>query len=1159
MSYAAERGVPWGISESAFNARDLEQTYQYSSFGVPGLGLKRGLSEDVVVAPYATALGAMIQPEAAVRNFARLRAAGARRALRLPRGARLHGAPAPRGGVGRDREELHGPSPGDGARGPRQRPQRPRDGGALPRRPDRRGDGAAAPGADAARRARGPAAGRGGEERRRRARPRAAGAPSLHLAPRRDPADAAAVERAVRGHGDGRGLRLQPLGRRRGDALARGRDPRRVGQLPLPARHAQRRGLVGGPPAERGRGGQLRGHLLGGPRRVLPSRRLDHDAPDRRRVGGARRGDPPRVADQPRLARSRDRADVVRRDRPRAAGGRRRPPGLPEPVRPDRVRPRDRRPPGDPPAAIAATSRRSGPRTSRRSRRSRGGVIQYETDRARFLGRGRSVRSPVSVIDGRPLSNTVGAVLDPIFSLGCRVQARPRRDRPRDLLHRRRRVARGGPRPGRQVPRVGRRSNARRPWPGRRPRSSSTTSASSPTRRISSSAWPTGSSTRIRRCGRRRALLARNERGAPALWAHGISGDLPIVLVRIDEAEDLDIVRQLLRAHEYWRLKLLDVDLVILNEHGATYAQDLHDALETLVRTSQSTLAHEGHPGRRRGVHPARRPALQRGPHAPPGGCPGRPARAAGAVSPTRSSAWSGPRRIVPPRGAVQADDDRRARRPLPRPELEFFNGLGGFADGGREYVTVLGPGQSTPAPWVNVIANAVVRVPGLRVRVGLHLVREQPREPAHRVVERSRQRPGERGDLHPRRRQRRAVGSDGPADPLRGLDVRRPPRRRATAASSTCTTASRSTCVQFVPLDDPVKISRADDREPIRARQAPVGDRLRRVGAGHLARGQRPADRHDAGRRRPGRSSRATPGTPSSAAGSPSSTSAGGRRRGRPTGPSSSAATARPDRPAGLDRGHRLQGASAPAWIRAPPCRPASSSPTGRGPRSLVLLGEADDAAAAVDLVRRGAGGRPRGDAPRRGDATGTTTQGTVQVRTPDRSMDIMLNRWLLYQTLACRLWARTAFYQAGGAYGFRDQLQDVIALAARRGASSPGSTSCGRRRASSSRETSSTGGIRRRAAACGRRISDDRLWLPYAVDRYLEVTGDAAVLDETGALPRGTAAPAGPGGRLLPAGTLTRSRPRCSTTAPRRSTGASPSARTACRSSGRATGTTA
>jgi cyclic beta-1,2-glucan synthetase len=75
--YGAERGVPWGISESAYNARDLQLTYQYSNFGVPGLGLKRGLSEDVVVAPYATALAAMIAPGAAAQNFIRLTEAGA--------------------------------------------------------------------------------------------------------------------------------------------------------------------------------------------------------------------------------------------------------------------------------------------------------------------------------------------------------------------------------------------------------------------------------------------------------------------------------------------------------------------------------------------------------------------------------------------------------------------------------------------------------------------------------------------------------------------------------------------------------------------------------------------------------------------------------------------------------------------------------------------------------------------------------------------------------------------------------------------------------------------------------------------------------------------------------------------------------------------------
>ena len=80
--------------------------------------------------------------------------------------------------------------------------------------------------------------------------------------------------------------------------------------------------------------------------------------------------------------------------------------------------------------------------------------------------------------------------------------------------------------------------------------------------------------------------------GPAALWAHGISGDLPIVLVRIDEPEDRDIVRQLLRAHEYWRLKGLSVDLVILNEKVASYAQDLQTSLETLVRTSQSAVRH---------------------------------------------------------------------------------------------------------------------------------------------------------------------------------------------------------------------------------------------------------------------------------------------------------------------------------------------------------------------------------------------------------------------------------------------------------------------------------------------------------------------------------------------------------------------------------------
>ena len=174
------------------------------------------------------------------------------------------------------------------------------------------------------------------------------------------------------------------------------------------------------------------------------------------------------------------------------------------------------------------------------------------------------------------------------------------------------------------------------------------------------------------------AVLTGNNRGPSGLWRHGISGDLPIVLVRIDETEDQNIVRQLLRAHEYWRIKQLAVDLVILNEQGASYAQNLQEALETQVRASQSRVQHEG-PESFGGVFILRgdlisaedRTLLQTAARAVLLSRRGTLAEQVERQQRSQKPALSPPRR--PP--AMKATDDLP-----PRPQLEFFNGLGGFS-----------------------------------------------------------------------------------------------------------------------------------------------------------------------------------------------------------------------------------------------------------------------------------------------------------------------------------------------------------------------------------------------------------------------------------------------------------------------------------------------
>ena len=425
ITYGAERGVPWGVSESGYNARDLEMTYQYSNFGVPGLGLRRGLSEDVVIAPYATGLAAMIDPAAALRNFRRLADAGASGAYgfyealdytapRLPEGAQV--------AVVRTYMAHH-------------------QGMLLVAIANALHDGAmrarfhAEPIVQATELLL--------QERTPRdvavARPRAEEVAAVGDVREFVPP---VVRRFTSPHGSTPRTHLLSNGRyavmvtAAGSGYSRWRDlavtrwredvTRDVGGTYVFLRDAgsgetwsagyQPRG--GAPDSYEVTFSEDRAEIVrrdGAITATLEVIVSPEDDAEVRRVSLTNLG-----AQDPG-----DRADVVRRGRAGAAGGRCGPPRVLQPVRPDGGRARAGRPARDAPAAVARRAADlAGPRgawsTARRSASS-----QWETDRARFLGRGRGIRTPRVGDRRRALSNTVGPVLDPIVSLRRRVRLRP--------------------------------------------------------------------------------------------------------------------------------------------------------------------------------------------------------------------------------------------------------------------------------------------------------------------------------------------------------------------------------------------------------------------------------------------------------------------------------------------------------------------------------------------------------------------------------------------------------------------------------------------------------------------------------------------------------------------------------------------------------------
>ena len=703
IGYGQSLSIPWGVSESAYNARDMEFTYQYSNFGVPGLGLKRGLADNIVIAPYATALAAMVDHRAALGNFSDLQAKGGRgqygfyEALdfsraRLPEGASfaiVKAYMAHHQGMtivsianalndGLMRARFHR-EPIIQASELLLQERVPRDvATAHPRAEEVK---ASASGA------------RAGVTTVRRLTVNVDAPPVTQLLSN----GRYAVMLTTTGAGYSRWREIA-VTRWREDATCDDwgsfiflRDVKTgavwsAGSQLRNQASAQDTVVFGEDHAEFFH----RGGSLSTVTDVVVSGEDDGEVRRVSLTNSGRRACEIELTSYAEIVLSSASADLAHQAFSKLF------------VQTEHVAEFD---------ALLATRR---PRSHDEPRvwAAHFAVVEgdlsakteYESDRAKFIGRSGTPATSSVVTDGASLSNTVGTVLDPIFSIRRRVivpagkvvrvsfwtiVAATRADL-LDLIDK---------------------HHDRSAFD--RAKTLAWTQAQVQLRHLDLEPAEAAEFQRLaspilytdRRYRPPSEQIARGAASQSSLWQYSISGDLPIVLLRIDDLEDLGQLRQLLQAHEYWRIKRLGVDLVIINERASSYTQDLQVAIETAVRSSQTRprLGDEASQGSvftlradlispeaRALLHAVARVVLvaRRGPFTDQ--------IAASTHSPAAPEAARQIRRVQPP-------------APLPPPAtsgLEFFNGTGGFDKDGREYVIIQDGAHTTPAPWINVISN---------------------------------------------------------------------------------------------------------------------------------------------------------------------------------------------------------------------------------------------------------------------------------------------------------------------------------------------------------------------------------------------------------------------------------------------------------------------